>query len=95
MLCVIEIDLDLRSKFFHLLHIKRYVNLPFHEISKSLLLMTKGNNLFLSSTDRVMPQCRGMPGQGSRSRWVGEQGEVGWDGRDSEGKSGEGITFEM
>jgi hypothetical protein len=26
-----------------------------------------------------MPQCRGMPGQGSRSRWVGEQGKGGWD----------------
>ena len=26
-----------------------------------------------------MPQCRGMPGQGSRSGWVSEQGEEGWE----------------
>jgi hypothetical protein len=26
-----------------------------------------------------MLQCRGMPGQGSRSGWVGEQGKGGWD----------------
>ena len=26
-----------------------------------------------------MPQCRGMPGQGSRSGWVSEQEEKGWD----------------
>ena len=25
------------------------------------------------------PQCRGMPGQGSSSRWVSGQGEEGWD----------------
>ena len=25
-----------------------------------------------------MPQCRGIPGQGSRSGWLGEQGE--WEG---------------
>jgi hypothetical protein len=27
------------------------------------------------------PQCRGMPGQGSRSGWISEQGEGRWDGR--------------
>jgi hypothetical protein len=26
-----------------------------------------------------MPQYRGMPGQGGRSRWVGEHEEGGWD----------------
>jgi hypothetical protein len=26
-----------------------------------------------------MPQCRGTPGQGSRSGWVGEEGDRGWD----------------
>jgi hypothetical protein len=36
-----------------------------------------------------------MPGQGSRSGWVGEQEEEGWDKRSSEGKPGKGITFEM
>ena len=41
-----------------------------------------------------MPQCRGMPGQGSRNGWVGEQGEGGWDRGFSEGKAGKGITFE-
>jgi hypothetical protein len=38
-----------------------------------------------------------MPGIGSRSGWVGEQGEWGGDrGRVfSEGKPGKGITLEM
>jgi hypothetical protein len=39
-----------------------------------------------------MPQCRGMPGQGSWSGWVGDQGGGGWDRGFSEGK---GITSEM
>jgi hypothetical protein len=42
-----------------------------------------------------VPQCRGMPGPGSRSGWVGEQGEVGGDRGFSERKLGKGITFEM
>jgi hypothetical protein len=42
-----------------------------------------------------MPQYRGMPGPGSRSRWVGEQGEWGEDRGFSEGKTGKGMTFEM
>ena len=42
-----------------------------------------------------MPQCRGMPGQKSRSGWVGEQAEGGWDGDVFEGKSGKGIKFQM
>jgi hypothetical protein len=42
-----------------------------------------------------MPQYRGMPGPGSRSGWVGEQGEGGGDRGFSEGKLGKGITFEM
>jgi hypothetical protein len=42
-----------------------------------------------------MPQCRGMPGQGSRSRWVGEQGEGERDRGFSKRKPGKGITFEM
>ena len=36
-----------------------------------------------------MPQCRGMPRQGSGSRWGGEGGGF------SEGKPGKRITFEM
>ena len=28
---------------------------------------------------KAMPQCRGIPGPGSRSGWVGEQGEGGGD----------------
>jgi hypothetical protein len=47
------------------------------------------------SCEGYTPQCRGMPGQGSRSGWVGEQEEEGWDKRSSEGKPGKGITFEM
>ena len=42
-----------------------------------------------------MPQYRGMPGPGSGSGWVGEQGEVGGDRGVSEGKAGKGITLEM
>jgi hypothetical protein len=42
-----------------------------------------------------MPQCRGMPGPGSRSGWVGEQGKWGEDREFSEGKPGKGIIFEM
>jgi hypothetical protein len=42
-----------------------------------------------------MLQCRGMPGPGSRSRWVGKQGEGGGDRGFSEWKPGKGITFEM
>jgi hypothetical protein len=36
-----------------------------------------------------------MPRSGSRSGWVGEQGEWGKDRGFSEGKLGKGITFEM
>jgi len=36
-----------------------------------------------------------MPGQGSRSGWVVEQGEGRLDRGFLEGKSGKGITFEM
>ena len=32
---------------------------------------------------------------GSRSGWVGEQGEGGWDKRFLEVKSGKGITFKI
>jgi hypothetical protein len=47
-----------------------------------------------------MLQCRGIPGPGSWSRWVGEQGEGGSEegGTDrefSEGKQAMGITFEI
>jgi hypothetical protein len=42
-----------------------------------------------------MPQYRGMPGPGSGSRWVREQGEGREDRGFSEGKLGKRITFEM
>ena len=42
-----------------------------------------------------MPPYRGMPGPGSGSEWVGEQGEEGRDRGFSEGKLEKGITFEM
>ena len=38
---------------------------------------------------------RGMPGPGSWSGWVGEQGEGGGDRGVSEWKPGKGITFQM
>jgi hypothetical protein len=42
-----------------------------------------------------MPQYRRRPGPGSKSGWVGKQGEGGMDRGFSEGKPGKGITFEM
>jgi hypothetical protein len=42
-----------------------------------------------------MPHCRGMPGSGSGSGWVGEQGKGVGDSRYLEGKPVKGITFEM
>jgi hypothetical protein len=42
-----------------------------------------------------MPQYRGLPGPGSRSRWVGEHGEGRMDRRFLEEKLGKGITYEM
>jgi hypothetical protein len=46
--------------------------------------------------------CRGMPGQGGRSGWVGgcgatliEAGGMGWDRGIPEGILGKGIKFEM
>ena len=41
-----------------------------------------------------MPQCRGMSGLGSRSGWIGEQGEEGGERAFLVGKSGKGMTFE-
>jgi hypothetical protein len=42
-----------------------------------------------------MPQCRGRPGPGSRSGWVGDPGEGGWDGGLVDVKPGKGIALEM
>jgi hypothetical protein len=42
-----------------------------------------------------MPQYRRIPGPGSRTGWVAEQGKLGGDKGFSEGKLGKGITFEM
>jgi hypothetical protein len=36
-----------------------------------------------------------MPGWGSGSEWVGEQGKGEWNRGSSEEKPGKGITFEM
>ena len=47
------------------------------------------------SCEGSMPQCRGMPGPGSGSGWVGELGKPGEDRGFSEEKLGKGITFEM
>jgi hypothetical protein len=47
------------------------------------------------SCEGSMPQCRGMPGPGSGSGWVGEQGEGEGDRGFGEIKPGKGITFEM
>jgi hypothetical protein len=42
-----------------------------------------------------MPQYRGMPGPGSGSGWVGEQGQGGEDRGFSERKLGKGIILEV
>ena len=42
-----------------------------------------------------MPQYRGMPGPGSGSGWVGEEGEGGGYRGFSERKLGKGVAFEM
>jgi hypothetical protein len=47
------------------------------------------------SCEGSMPQYRRMPGPGSRSRWVGEQGKWEEDRGFLEGKLGKGIKFEM
>jgi hypothetical protein len=44
---------------------------------------------------KALSQYRGMPGPGSRSGWVGEQGKEGGDKGFSERKIGKGGTFEM
>jgi hypothetical protein len=45
------------------------------------------------SCEGAMPQCRGMPGQGSRSRWADEQGWGEWDrgGFGGETRKGDNI----
>ena len=47
------------------------------------------------SCEDWIPQCREMPGRGRGSGWVSEQEVGGWDRGFSEGKLGNGITFEM
>jgi hypothetical protein len=42
-----------------------------------------------------MPQYRGIPGPGSRSGWVVDQGEGERIGGFLEGKLGKEVTFEM
>jgi hypothetical protein len=47
------------------------------------------------SYEGSMPQYRGMPGPGSKSRWVGDQGEGERDSGGFRGESRKGVTFEM
>jgi hypothetical protein len=47
------------------------------------------------SCEGSMPKCREMPGSGSRSGWVYEQGEGRGDVGFSEGKPGKGTTLKM
>jgi hypothetical protein len=49
----------------------------------------------LGSVKTQSPQCREMPGPGSRSEWVGEQREREGDRGFLEGKPGKRTTFEM
>jgi hypothetical protein len=45
------------------------------------------------SCEGSMPQCRGMPGPGNRSGWVGEQGDGGKNRGFSEEKLGKGDNI--
>jgi hypothetical protein len=47
------------------------------------------------SCEDSIPQCRGMPGQGSRSERIVDQGEEGWYRGLVEGKTGKSKTFEI
>jgi hypothetical protein len=47
------------------------------------------------SGEGSMPQYKGMPGPGSGSEWVGEQGQGEGDRGFLEGKLGKGIAFKM
>jgi hypothetical protein len=47
------------------------------------------------SCEGSIPQYKELPGPGSGSGWVGEQGEGGRNRGFSEGKLGKGTTFEM
>jgi len=54
------------------------------------------------SCEGLMPQCRGLPGQGGRREWMDrwgntpiETGEGGMSWGVLEGKLGKGITFEL
>jgi hypothetical protein len=49
----------------------------------------------LDPVKTLWPQCRVMPGPGSRSGWVGEQRVGAGDRGFVEGKPGKEITFEM
>jgi hypothetical protein len=57
---------------------------------KIFFIIAEGNK-----SEGSMPQYRGVPGPGSRSGWVGEQGEEGGDREFSGVKLGKGITFEI
>jgi hypothetical protein len=60
-----------------------------------MFLLVKNGRRCPWSCEGSLPQYREMPGPGSRSGWVGEQGEWEEDRGFSEGKAGKGITFEM
>jgi hypothetical protein len=47
------------------------------------------------SCEDFISQCRRIPGLGSESGWVGEQGEAGGDRGLLEGKPGKEITLKM
>jgi hypothetical protein len=49
----------------------------------------------MALTLSYMPQCRGLPGSGRGTGWVGDQGEEEMGRGFSEGKLGKVITFEM
>jgi hypothetical protein len=51
--------------------------------------------VMMALTLSYMPQCRGLPGSGRGTGWVGDQGEEEMGRGFSEGKLGKVITFEM
>jgi hypothetical protein len=73
---------------------KEYTWLQLHMYHRMALLVINGRR-GPWSCEYFLPQCRGIPGPGSGSGWVGEQGDGGGDRELLEGKPGLGITFEM
>ena len=72
-----------------------------HPWPQRMALLGNNGRICPWSSEGSILQCRGMPGQGGSSGWMGmgapvwKQGERGWEMGFLEEKLGKGITFEM